>query len=329
MSRIPRWCLLWAAGVLAASLLFADSAQAGWRRGCGAGCWSDCGPGFDSCDVMATCAAPAVHETGRWVTDHIEVPHTTYRTELRPVVRYRPEMQRKVVQVQRLVPDVRQVAKRCIVMKPVQRMRVEHFVTATPQWQNVSYKVPVTVPERVVRNGVRVVCEPVRVQVNKTVYRDAGHFETRCFVDCCGCSRSCQIWVPNMVAEQVPTTVCQMRIRQIPYQYEDTVCRTTFKVVTERVCRPVYTRQSREVPCIEMVPTTVERMVNETFCRTVVENQEVEYCAMVPYQDQVEVAVPVVTMVRQEVRRWVCESGKGVADHGTPPADAPAAPLAK
>jgi hypothetical protein len=264
-----------------------------------------CGAGYCEC---GGCAAPLCVPAGHWETDTIMVPQLSFNSVQRPVVSYRPQMQSKTITVTRLVPETRQVPRMETVLVPVQRTRTVSHVVCTPSWQNVNRNIVTMVPQTVQRQGFDVVCKPVTVQTTRTVCRDAGGYATRCYTDACGCPQTCQVWVPNIVQEQVPVTVCKPQLYKVPITYNVTVCKPQVQTVTERVCKPVFSTQSEQVAYTACVPKQVQRMVTETFCRQVPEQQVVQYCAMVPHTEQVTVQVPVTNMVPQQIRRWVCDS---------------------
>lgn len=292
MSRATLSCFL-SLFVLAASYgLTAENAQAG----CGY-CYCECGG----------CAVPASAPAGHWETDTVMVPQLSFNSVQRPVVCYRPQMQSKTITVTRLVPETRQVPRMETEMVPVQRMRTVSHVVCTPSWQDVKRNVVTMVPQTVQRQGFDIVCRPVEVQTTRTVCRDAGGYATRCYTDACGCPQTCQVWVPNIVQDQVPTTVCKPQLYKVPITYNETICKPQVQTVTERVYKPVYSTKSEQVAYTDFVPKQVQRMVTETFCREVPEQQVVQYYAMVAHTEQVTVQVPVTKMVPQQVRRWVCD----------------------
>ena len=292
MSRATLRVLLTAFVFVTGHSLATDAAQAG----CGNGCC-----------VCGGCSVPVCAPAGHWETDTIMVPQCSFKTVQKPVICYRPQMKSKTITVNRLVPDTRQVPRMETVMEPVQRTRTVSHVVCTPSWQNVNRNIVTMVPQTVTKQGFDVVCKPVMVQTTRTVCRDAGGYATKCYTDACGCPQSCQVWVPNIVQEQVPVTVCKPQLYKVPITYNVTVCKPQVQSVTERVCKPVFSTQTEQVPYTDFVPKQVQRMVTETFCRAIPEQQVVQYCTMVAYTEQVDVRVPVTTMVPQQVRRWVCD----------------------
>ena len=151
------------------------------------------------------------------------------------------------------------------------------------------------------RQGTRTVCKPVQVQTTQTVCKDMGGWDTKSFVDCCGCTRSYQCWVPNVVTEQVPVTVWKAQMVEEPYTYQVVTCRPEARQVTRRVAKPVYETMTRNVTHTVAVPKIVERQVPQTSFRCVVEQKVVNYTAMVATRAQKQVTVPVCTMVPKTV----------------------------
>ena len=157
------------------------------------------------------------------------------------------------------------------------------------------------VPQTETRQGVRTVCKPVAVQETQTVCKDMGTWGTQSYVDCCGCTQTCQVWVPNIVTEQVPVTVYKPQFvagivhlsgRDLPAEQ---------RTITEQIAKPVYETQTREVSYVVPVAKQIERQVPQTTFRQVMENKVVNYTVMVPQRIERQVTVPVCTMVPKQV----------------------------
>src|SRR4029079_18387222 len=151
------------------------------------------------------------------------------------------------------------------------------------------------------RQGVRTVCQPVAVQETQTVCKDMGTWGTQSYVDCCGCTQTCQVWMPNVVTEQVPITVYKPQFVQESYTYPVVTCRAEQRTISEQIAKPVYETQTREVSYVVPVAKQVERQVPQTTFRQVTENKVVNYTVMVPQRVERQVTVPVCTMVPRQV----------------------------
>jgi len=157
---------------------------------------------------------------------------------------------------------------------------------------------------------------------------------TGCYSDgntCNTCQTSCsyKVWVPNMVKQLVPYTVCETTCVEVPYEYNVTLCRPetrtrmvktcsyapeqrtcTVKVCgyvpeqrscTVKVCEYTTEQRSREVPYFECVPVQ-KQGVREVCTYNCVPHSKVEtYTVCVPVCVEKQVEVKRCRMVCQTV----------------------------
>jgi len=229
------------------------------------------------------------------------VPQTTFKTITVPDVVCRPEVRQQNVTVCRMVPETQMVNCTATVVVPERRTATQNYTVCRMTYEAASRQITVMVPQTETRQGVRTICKPVAVQGTQTVCKDMGTWDTRCYVDCCGCTRTCQVWVPNVVTEQVPVTVYKPQFVEEQFNYQVVVCRPEQRTITEQVAKPVYEAQSREVSYVVPVAKQVQRQVPQTTFRAVTENKVVNYTVMVPQRVERQVTVPVCTMVAKQV----------------------------
>jgi YTV len=247
------------------------------------------------------------------VTCTVMVPQMSYKTVTVPDVVCRPEVRQKHVNVCRMVPETHMV--RCVetICVPEQRTATQQYTVCRMAFETVSKQITVMVPQTETRQGVRTVCKSVPVQESYTVCKDMGHCETQCYVDCCGCTHTCEVWVPNIVTEQVPVTVYKPHYTQEQFSYNVVVCRPEQRTITQQVAKPVYETRTREVSFTVPVAKQIERQIPKTVMRPVMETKAVNYTVMVPHRVERQVTVPVCTMVPKQVTYTV---------HPCPPCDA-------
>ncbi|HEX5106095.1 MAG TPA: hypothetical protein VFV87_19885 [Pirellulaceae bacterium] len=244
--------------------------------------------------IPAPAAPPAATKT-------ILVPHISYKTVTVPVVVFKPQVQQKTITVQRAVPEQRQVTRMVPVMEPQVRTFTETIPICRMTYEDVPARIQVMVPHLETREGTRTVCKPVLVQESRTVCRDAGDWQDKTVIDAHGCRQVCRVWVPNIVQEQVPVTVCKMQLTEVPFRFQALVCRPEVKNVVRRVCKPLYETQTREVTCTICVPRLVEKQFIEVVCRYEPAEQVVNCVVPVAVTEQRQIQVPVCTLVQKEV----------------------------
>lgn len=248
--------------------------------------------------TQAPAAAACAPQT---VTCTVMVPQTTYKTVTVPSVQFTPEQRQQNVTVCRMVPETQMVNCTSTVVVPERRTAQKTFTTCRLTFETASREVTVMVPQMEKRQGTRTVCQPVAVQEMQTVCKDAGGWQTQSYVDSCGCTQTCQVWVPNIVTEQVPVTVYKPQFVQEQFEYDVVVCRPQQQTINEQVAKPVYETQTREVSYFVPVAKQVEQQVPKTTFKQVMENKTINYTVMVPQRVERQVQVPVCTLVPKQV----------------------------
>jgi hypothetical protein len=256
---------------------------------------------FAQAPIQSPIQAPIKAEAPQVVTCTIMVPQMTYKTITVPDIVCRPEVRQKTITVCRLVPETKMVSRMDTVLVPEQRTFTQSYLACRMTYETVSRQVTVMVPRSETRQGTRTVCRPVAVQEMKTVCRDVGGWTTQSYVDCCGCTHTCNLWASKTVTEQVPVTVYKPNFVEEPYTYDVVVCHPEQRTITAQVAKPVYETKTRDVSCVVSVPKQIERQIPITTVRPVQEERVVNYTAMVPERIEREVQVPVCTLVPKQV----------------------------
>ncbi len=242
---------------------------------------------------LLTGSAAAANQDGKPAPQQAPLPPPpAYKTITVQDVVCKPEVRQVTVAACRLVPETKVVNCVKTVVVPQRKTWTENYMACRMTFETVERDVTVMVPHREVRQGVRTVCKPIPTQVMKTVCRDLGQWTTKTYVDHCGCEQTCQVWAANIVTEQVPVTVLKPQFVQEPFQYDHIVCRPEVRHVTQRIPRPIYEAESRQVSCVVPVCKQVEQQVSVTTYRTVVEPKVVSYTAMVAVPVTRQVLVP-------------------------------------
>jgi len=294
VSRLMRSCVM--AGVFVLPLVVVEQAA----QACGR-CGRACCPSYQV--VQKTVMVPTM------------VPQTRVVTGCE----YTCEVRERPVTVYRCVPEVRQVRQVYTVMVPQTRVREHVYNVAVPMMEEVEQPYTVCVPYQEVRQGVRKVCRAVEVQETRTVCRDLGCWEQStcykqiaplrwgCFgrLACGGCAPvvccAQMVWVPNIVTEEVPVTVCKYETVDEPCEYTVTLYRTEQRTRRVKVCRYVTEQRRCQVQETVCVPQQRERLCNVTTYRTVAQQVTQRCTVMVPHQVQREVTVMVCQMVPKQV----------------------------
>jgi len=250
--------------------------------------------------------APAAPQT---VTCTVMVPQVSYKTVTVPAVQLRPEQRQQEITVCRMMPETQMVSCTATVMVPEQRTTQQTFNVCRMTYETAQRQVTVMVPRMETRVGTRTVCKPVAVQTTRTVCRDAGGWQTQSYTDCCGCTHSCQVWVPNMVTQQVPVTVYQPQMMQEQFNYNVVTLQPQQQTINEQVAKPVYETQTRDVSYYVPVAKQIEQQIPRTTFKQVTENRTVNYTVMVPERVERQVQVPVCTMVPKQVTYMVPPCG--------------------
>jgi hypothetical protein len=208
--------------------------------------------------------APAPAPEPVTVTKTIMVPQMVYEAMTISVPVYKPVTRTRMVTVYRNVPQTREVKRTFTEYVNVPQTRTETYVSVTPTWKDVTKDVTVMVPSVESREGTRRVCKLVMATENRTVCRDQGSYEARTYTDCCGCTRTCNVWVPNIVHEEVPVQVCRPQVSEETYTYNVQVCKPVTQTQTFKVCEMVREDKTREVTFVSVQPKQVEKTVHPT-----------------------------------------------------------------
>lgn len=247
------------------------------------------------------------------VTCTVMVPQVSYKTVTQECVVFRPEQRQQNVNVCRMVPETQTVTCNATVVVPERRTTTQTFTACRMTFETATRQITVAVPQMETRQGVRTVCKPVAVQETQTVCKDLGEWTTQSYMDCCGCTRTCQVWTPKIVTEQVPVTVYRPQFVQETFEYQEVVCRPQQQTVNVQIVKPVYETQTREVSYFVPVAKQVQQQIPRTTFKPVMENRVVNYTVMVPERIQRQVQVPICTMVPKQVTYTVPPCGPGGA----------------
>lgn len=326
MNRVYGLTLAWSA-LLIGSLVMVNPAEAGRRhRGCGHGGGSygggsGCNTGYDAgCNTAgyapAADYAPAPAPEPITVTKTIMVPQTVYETMTVTVPVWKPVTRTKTITVYRNVPKTRDITRTVTEYVNVPQTRTETYFVNVPTWKEVTRDVTTMVPEMEAREGTRRVCRPVMVTENRTVCRDQGSYESRTYTDCCGCSRTCNVWVPNMVQEEVPVQVCKPEISEETYTYHVRVCKPVTESRTFKVCEMVREEKSREVQFVSVEAKQVEKTFTQNYVERVAEEKEVNYVENVQETQERQVRVAKQVMVPKEVTYTYYPNQGGYGNQG-------------
>ena len=217
------WWMMFLTGLVGA----AAPSEAATMRAHGCPCPA-CAP------VVSDCApCPEV----QYVEREIQVP--TMVTEMRTVTctRYRDEQREYAYTTYKRVPRTETVNETYTVMVPQQRTRTVSYRVAKPVMSTRTVSYTVCVPTRETRQGTRTIAKCVPVVRTRTVCVDEGSWQQRTYTvcdpcggcgSCGGCApcvqtRTCNVWVPNVVRKQVEYTAYQMVREPQTYQYTVTV----------------------------------------------------------------------------------------------------------
>jgi len=175
-----------------------------------------------------------------------------------------PEQRVRTEQYTVCVPVQRVVEQPYTVMVPEQRVRTEQYTVCVPVQRVVEQPYTVMVPTTETRTATRTVCKMVPETVMKTVYECAGHWEERCIEQPVTCApatcapatcapvtcapKTYRVWVPEMIAKQVPVTCMKPAYFEEQYNYCVTVCRPEQRVQQVTICEYKQECRTREVP---------------------------------------------------------------------------------
>jgi len=228
-------------------------------------------------------------------------------TEMRTVTvcQWRTEQRQATCMACRLVPETRQVTYEYTV--PTYETRTQEFVYSVFKpvisTQQVDYTVMVPHIEK--RQGVRRECHMVPVEMTCTVCEDHGSWQQvvrHSGCGCCGpCSWTCNVWVPKLEQREVKYTVMRPQIREVPYEFDVTVCTPEKRSEMVQVCNYAPEQVTRSVPYTVCVPVTKTDTREVTCYRRVEEPRTYNYTVCVPYQVEKQVPVQVCRMVPKTV----------------------------
>ena len=272
---------------------------------------TECAAEVRTCRVPYCEAVPVTTTERRYAT--VMVPQQTTRTET----------------YCEAVPETRQVTETYQVTVPTTRTVQRNYTVCVPIWTDNTEQYTVMVPTCETRQGVR--CETRCVPVKETCMHcvDKGHWEERPVPACggCGCCQPCapmaRCWMPNWVNEAVEVTVLKPETIQVPYTYQETVCKPVVQTRTVKVCH--YENQTRT--CTEVVcdyhcePRT--RTYNVTECKFVERTRQVPCVVCVPQTTYRDVQVTHCEMRPDDPRSAVHGDGAAPSAEGHPSAGLP------
>ena len=221
-------------------------------------------------EPQPACEPPQVVKT-------IVVPRIEYRTAQVPVVTLQPQVREKTVTVARVVPESRTVVRQVPVLVEEERTRTETYTECRLVEEEVTREVTVMQPHVEIRDSVHTTSRPVLIQETRTVSKDVGGWEVKRWTDTHSCVRSCRVWVPRIVEEEITLTLPALEAVETPVQEEVVVFEPETKTITERVCRPVVETKTRDVAYTVCVEKLVEREFTEVSWRQETEEQVVNY----------------------------------------------------
>jgi hypothetical protein len=328
MSRLLHFSFL-LSPLLAASLC--STAEARWGR------WSW---GSDGCD--AACAAPCdmkCQTTYKTIERTVMVPEMATETRTVNVTECRAEERQRTYTVCRPVMERQTVEYQYVVPTYETRTREVTCTVCRPVMTTQERQVTVMVPEQQTRQGTRHVCRMVEVKQKHTVCEDHGSWQqvTQNYTVGCGdcaqtCTRTCNVWVPNMQIREVETTCMRPQMQEEQYQYTITVCNPQTRTETVQVCNLVREQQTSQVQYTVCVPQMRTGTREVAVCRLVSEPKTETCMVQVPYTVQKQVQVQVCHMVPKTITCQVpvTTCAPCNTDCGGAPCDgaAPAAPKA-
>jgi len=253
----------------------------------------------------------------------------TFVTEKRKVTltECRTETRERTVTVYRRVPETKTVQHTYTVMVPQARTRTVTYNVCKPVFETQTRQYTACVPHQEVRHCVRVVCNLVPTKQMRTVCRDRGHWEERVIecqshaacrprrrcgecgaVACAPATRTCRVWVPNIVQEKVEITVmCPQRV-EVPYDRTVTVYRPEQRTCKVRVCHLVSEQKTCEMQYTVCVPEQRTRSCQVTTYKCVAEQKTLKYTVNVPHKVEKEIEVRVCKMVPKTVLVPRCDT---------------------
>jgi hypothetical protein len=248
-------------------------------------------------EPLASCNRP-----GGCTTKTVFLPRIAYKMAQVPVVTLQPQVAEKTITVTRDVPEFRTVVRQVPVLVPEEQTRTETY-TECRLVEEVSREVVVMQPHVEARDTVRTTSRPVLAQERRRVSKDDGGWAVKRWTDAHGCMRTCRVWVPRIVEEEITLMVPVLEPVETPVREEVVVFQPETRTVTERICRPVMETKTREVICTVCVEKLVDREFTEVTWQQETEEQVVNYLVPELVTEERELLMAERTL---EPRRVVC-----------------------
>jgi hypothetical protein len=230
------------------------------------------------------CQGNYVYNTIEYVQEQRQVMRTTYKMEQRQeaYTAYRCETV--------MVPKTMEVCCNRLVTETV--MVNKTVCERVPTWETKTVMKQVCTTQQVTEMVTRKVdkghweCREVPVEEHKKM-GSFGHLLHREKEDCC-CKCACpqyvckQCWVPCIVCEQVPVTVCKKVTNCVPTQVQVCCYHTVQKQVTVPCCVTKCVQERKTVTCNVCEKRQVPVQCTRTVCCCVPVQEAVTVCCCVP-----------------------------------------------
>jgi hypothetical protein len=283
-------------------------------RGC---CGGSAGVIADSCEGMAASCVTYTQEKRT-----VMVPKMETVMQDVTVTEYSMEPRKETVKVYKTEPVVtdEKYTYWDFELRPEKRRETYYEPKTVIKKEKVTYTVMEPTLEK--RTGTRMVCQTESVVVPRTVMRDMGHYEDRCFqhtvsvrtygTNCCGQVVACgcvpqivsttrRVWVPNCVAVTENVRTYQTRYVPESFDYNVTVCRPKTMQRDVDVAHCEWEKKERDVICQVCVRVEKQGTRKVVTCKTTSEDKTISYNVCVPHQVTKKVPVQVCRMVPQTI----------------------------
>lgn len=264
----------------------------------------------------------------------VMVPQT--HTETVNCVQYKTETRQRTCMVSKEVAETKTIQFNYMVGVPETRTRTVEYTVCKPVMSTQTEEYSVCVPYTETRHATREVCKMVPTPSSYSICVDQGHWEERavpscasscgcgcrpttwcgsCCSPCCGCEsppvcRTCRVWVPNWVSQQVQCTVMKPVTETVPCDYQVTLYKQETRTRQVQVCHMVPETRSEQVQYTVCVPQTRTgtREVVECKCISVPVTETFNVCVPYTVQKQVEctVCVPQTRTASREITVCKC-----------------------
>lgn len=245
----------------------------------------------------------------------IYVPTYETQTKTITVTECRPETRHRTFKVMKRVPETKTVEQTYTVMVPKTETKTVNYMVCKPIYETKTQTYTVCVPHPETRQGTRTVCKMVPTKETRTVCRDRGHWEEKEVAcnpcggcgscggcgDCAPATRTCRVWVPNIVKEEVEVTCMRLHREQVPCEYTVMVNKMEERTREVKVCKMVREQHTKEVECKVCVPEERTRTCDVTTYKCVTEEKTQEYTVNVAHKVEKEVEVKVCKMVPKTI----------------------------